>query len=55
VDVARRGQRHGLVAAQETVTRHQPIRTTTMTVVSCMIRSAFWLDSCMPMMFFRQK
>ncbi len=26
-----------------------------MTVVSCMMRSAFWLDSCMPMMFLRQK
>ena len=37
------------------VTRHQTIRITTITVVICMMRSAFSLDSWMPMMFLRQK
>ena len=34
---------------------HQTIRITTITVVICMMRSAFSLDSCMPIMFLRQK
>ena len=29
----------------ESVNKHHPIRITTITVVICMIRSAFWLDS----------
>ncbi len=32
-----------------------PTRITTMTVVICMIRNAFSLDSCMPSRFLRQK
>ena len=38
-----------------TVTVHQMIRITTMTVVMIMIWTAFWLDSWMPCVFFRQK
>ena len=38
-----------------TVYMHQPISTTTITVVSCMIYSAFSLDSGMPLMFSHQK
>ena len=34
---------------------HQTIRITTITVVICMMRSAFSLDSWMPMIFLRQK
>ena len=37
------------------VSTAQTISITTMTVVICMIRSAFSLDSWIPMMFFRQK
>ena len=34
---------------------HQMSRITTITVVIAMICSAFWLDSCMPWVFFHQK
>ena len=37
------------------VVRHQTIRITTITVVTCMMRIAFSLDSCMPRMFCHQK
>src|ERR1035438_7664878 len=37
------------------VTIHQTIRITTITVVICMMRRAFSLDSWMPMIFLRQK
>src|ERR1019366_10822758 len=40
---------------RKTVMVHQISRTTTITVVIAMICSAFWLDSCMPWVFFRQK
>ena len=39
----------------KTVIVHQMIRITTITVVMIMICTAFWLDSWMPWMFFRQK
>src|ERR1035441_6954010 len=37
------------------VAMHQTMRTTTMALAICMMRRAFSLDSCMPMMFLRQK
>src|SRR5208283_4927938 len=38
-----------------TVYTHQLIRITTITVVICMMRMAFWLDSCTPLMLYHQK
>ena len=43
------------MGARRTVMVHQMIRITTITVVMAMICSAFWLDSCMPWVFFHQK
>jgi hypothetical protein len=37
------------------VSKHHTISMTTITVVTCMMRSAFWLDSWTTMTFFRQK
>ena len=34
---------------------HQTRNMTTMTVVTCMIRKAFVLDSCSPLMLYHQK
>ncbi len=49
------GSGTGLKPLVKIVARHQTISITTMTVVICMMRRAFSLDSCMPMMFLRQK
>ena len=43
------------MGARKTVMVHQMIRITTITVVMTMICKAFWLDSCMPWVFFHQK
>ena len=43
------------MGARKTVIAHQMIRITTITVVMAMICNAFWLDSCIPCVFFHQK
>ncbi len=55
--VSREGNGIGLgpCGMRKIVIRHQMIRITTITVVICMMRSAFSLDSWIPMMFLRQK
>ena len=49
------GGRCRVAGCSSMVRTHQTISITTITVVTCMMRIAFSLDSCMPWMFCHQK